>query len=114
MATNPANASVIKYVVMSFSLELNQSCGTIACTIISGANLISINGGRVRSGPTPRAGAFARDESGEPFSQGRGDACSEIPALKGSDGSPLATLRQCVGGCGAVTCELPSDSKSPD
>jgi hypothetical protein len=33
--------------------------------------------------------------------------------LKGSDGSPLATLRQCVGGCGAVTCGSPSDSKIP-
>jgi hypothetical protein len=48
MTTSPANASAIKYAVMSCSF-LNQSCGKIACAIISGANLISINGGRVRA-----------------------------------------------------------------
>jgi len=40
----------------------NKMCGMIATNaIISGANLISINGGRVRSwtSATPRAGAFA-------------------------------------------------------
>jgi hypothetical protein len=42
MATSPANASAIKYAVMSFSLELDQRCGMIACAIISGANPISI------------------------------------------------------------------------
>jgi hypothetical protein len=39
MTTSPANASAIKYAVMSFSFGLNQNCGMI---IISGANLISI------------------------------------------------------------------------
>jgi hypothetical protein len=42
MTTSPANASAIKYAVMSFSFGLNQNCGMIACAIISGANLISI------------------------------------------------------------------------
>jgi hypothetical protein len=61
MTTSPANASAIKYAVMSFSF-LNQSCAMIACAIISGTNLISIKW-RPRADvdlPTPRAGAFAR------------------------------------------------------
>jgi hypothetical protein len=62
MATSPANASAIKYAVMSFSLDLNQSCGMIACEIISSANPISIKW-RPRADVdwvTPRADAFAR------------------------------------------------------
>jgi hypothetical protein len=62
MATSPANASTIKYAVMSFSLDLNQSCGMIACANISGANPISMKQ-RPRAEwtwATPRAGAFAR------------------------------------------------------
>ena len=62
IATSPANASAIKYAVMSFSLDLDQSCGMIACAIISGANPVSSNGSRVRTWTwaTPRADAFAR------------------------------------------------------
>src|ERR1700730_14976896 len=73
MATSPANASAIKYTVMSFSLDLNQSCGMIACAIISGANPISIKwrlraGGDVGPAACRRVSRVPGNERGEPYS----------------------------------------------
>jgi hypothetical protein len=62
MTTSPANASAIKYAVMSFSF-LNQSCGMIACAIIFRHEpyLHQMEARvRTRTCPTPRAGAFGR------------------------------------------------------
>jgi hypothetical protein len=118
MATSPANASAIKYAVMSFSFALDQRCGMIACAIISGANPISIKW-KPRADVDPGHAACRRVRACRPmnvdsrFPRKRRDARPEISALKGSDGSPLTTRRRCVGGCGAVTCEPPPDLKSP-
>jgi hypothetical protein len=63
MATSPANASAIKYAVMSFSLDLNESCGMIASRnhFKREPYLRETEAACGRElGPTPRAGAFAR------------------------------------------------------
>jgi hypothetical protein len=85
MATSPANASAIKYAVISFSLDLNQSCGMIACAIISGANPISVKWrprADVDLGNAARRRVRAcRPMKGESrFPQGRRDARPEISA----------------------------------
>jgi hypothetical protein len=101
MTTSPANASAIKYGVMSFSF-LNQSCGMIACAIISGTNLISIKwrpacGRGLAPRRVPARSGVPANERGKLFSQGTerrslGDFSS---TLQGSDGNPLATFRRC-------------------
>jgi hypothetical protein len=85
MTTSPANVSAIKYAVMSFSF-LNQSCGMIACAIISGTNLISIKwrpacGRGLAPRRVPARSRVPANEGGEAvFPRERSDARSEISA----------------------------------